>query len=235
MCGRYVLARAGLDYVVPLMTDTGRAEPEPPSHHPSWNVAPGKGQLIIFPNGTTARAHWGYRPKWAADKGLKPMINATVEKADGSAWKWLWKSGRVVVPADGWFEWIVGKDRKKHPYFIRLKSREPIYMAGLCSTKPGAEPRDGDGFVVVTTAAEGELAVIHDRRPVVFTAADARTWLDAQSTPEMARMLALNACVPPDAFEWFPVSQMVNRSDTDGAHLIDPLDGLDFGGAGPFN
>jgi hypothetical protein len=44
MCGRYVRARAGLDYVVPLMADRDVRVPD--DDRPGWNIAPSTRQLV---------------------------------------------------------------------------------------------------------------------------------------------------------------------------------------------
>jgi len=38
----------------------------------------------------------------------------------------MWKSGRAIVPADGWYEWT-GEAGKKQPWHIRLKTRRPMF------------------------------------------------------------------------------------------------------------
>ncbi|MCY0387928.1 SOS response-associated peptidase family protein [Robbsia sp. Bb-Pol-6] len=40
------------------------------------------------------------------------MINARLDKAGTSTWKGLWKSHRVIVPCEGWYEWITEAARK---------------------------------------------------------------------------------------------------------------------------
>jgi putative SOS response-associated peptidase YedK len=47
-------------------------------------------------------------------------------------------------------------------------------MAGLTSVGPDVEPHEGDGFVIVTAAADASLVDMHDRRPLVFAPDAAR-------------------------------------------------------------
>lgn len=225
MCGRYVRAHAPVDYVTPLMFNPDFHFRMAPDDSPSWNVAPGTRQPVIYPDGETRRVHWGYRPPWAVAKKIPQVINARVEGAASKPFfRAMWKTGRVVVPADGWYEWILADDGKKQPFFIRPKGGQPLFMAGLTNVRPGIEPRDGDGFVIVTAAADAGLVDVHDRRPVAFTAADAREWVDTETSSELASHLAHNAALPADAFEWFPVSRDVNRAGNDGSHLVEPVD-----------
>lgn len=223
MCGRYTRGRAAIDYVVPLQIDRDSRLPDEEAR--SWNVRPSTHQLVIYPDGTVAHRRWGYLPGWAAAKGLQPIINAKSEKLLGT-WKGLARHGRVIVPADHWYEWIKGDDGGKQPYAIRLRSGEPLWMAGLCSVPAGGDEGPHDGFMIVTAAAGAGLVDMHDRRPVVFDAAGARAWLDAGTSAEAADTLAREAALPAEAFEWFPVSRDVSRSTkgaVDAPYLINPI------------
>jgi putative SOS response-associated peptidase YedK len=73
---------------------------------PGYNLSPGTHPLAIYPDETVRAIHWGYCPDWARAQNLPQTINARAETAaSGRYFKELWKTGRVLVPADGWFEW----------------------------------------------------------------------------------------------------------------------------------
>lgn len=229
MCGRYARAQLGIDYVVPLATDRDQRWPllaplsNPEDDAPSWNVAPGTRQLVLYPEGGRQRVRWGYLPAWAAAKQLAPLKHARVEKLRSSAWAGLLKTGRVIVPADYWYEWVKADDGGKQPFAIHRKGGGPLWMAGLTNVPLNGEQREGDGFVIVTAAADAGLVDVHDRRPVVFAADAARLWLDPATPVEVADDLVHNAALPADAFEWFKVSRQVNSSRNDGPNMVDPL------------
>lgn len=191
---------------------------------PDWNVPPGSRPWVMHRIGDD-RPHiepvkWGYRPRWAADKGLPLSINARIEKAaSGPYFRALFKSGRAIAPADGWYEWT-GAAGKKQPWYIRQKTDKPMFMAALTDLRPEREAAEEPGFVIVTAAADGGMVDVHDRRPLVFGAADAALWMDNGLPPEQAEQLARSMCLPADAFEWYPVSRDVNRVGTNDAHLI---------------
>ena len=128
----------------------------------------------------------------------------------------------TIVPADGWYEWT-GEPKHKQPWYIRLKSDEPMFMAAITNWLPYKESPAGTGFVIITAAAEGGLVDLHDRRPVVFSAFDALKWLNNKLDGGEAESLALRHSLAPDAFEWFPVSTDVNRSENNDQHLISPV------------
>ncbi|MDC6538665.1 SOS response-associated peptidase family protein, partial [Pseudomonas syringae] len=172
------------------------------------------------------KVRWGWEPFWA--KGKRPApINARVETVmTGKFFKELWPTGRAVAPANGWFEWVKDPDdpKKKQPYFIRLKSKKPMFFAALAQVHRGLEPHDGDGFVIITSASDSGMVDIHDRRPVVLTAEDARAWLDSETTPQKAEALAKEHCRIVDDFEWFPVDRAVGNVRNQGPELIQPVE-----------
>jgi len=218
MCGRYARARDPMDYLRPLQFDRDPwlIDVDPA---PRWNIAPRTRQLVAYADGSATSLAWGYRPAWAVSKGLQPIINATIEKWSTGAWKSLWTRGRVIVPADSWYEWLQVADGKQ-PYSIRRTDTVPLYFGGLVSTGPGAAPREGDGFVIVTTAADGHLVDVHSRRPLVFDAGAARAWLDAE-TAGLAREVAQSCNLPADAFEAYPVGRAVGNVHNDGPELVE--------------
>ena len=75
--------------------------------------------------------NWGYRtPKEAAEK-KKPWICARVEKSQtGSYFRHMFREGRVIIPAGGWYEWSV-ENGKKQPWYITRKVNEPIFRKSI--------------------------------------------------------------------------------------------------------
>lgn len=124
--------------------------------------------------------------------------------------------------ADGWYEWVVdpADPKRKQPYFIRLKSQAPIFMAALAQVQAGLEPNEGDGFVIITAASDQGMLDIHDRRPLVLAPEQARAWLDPQLPAEQAERLAREQCLPVADFEWFAVSKDVGNMRNEGAQLL---------------
>lgn len=110
--------------------------------------------------------------------------------------------------------------KKKQPYFIRLKSQAPMFFAALAQVTPGLEPRDEDGFVIITAASDQGMLDIHDRRPLVLTPEHAREWLDPQTSPARAEEIAREACRPVADFEWYKVDKSVGNVKSQGAQLI---------------
>ncbi len=52
--------------------------------------------------------------------------------ASGKFFRQIWPY-RALVAADGWYEWVKDETDPKHkqPYFIRLRSGEPMFFAAI--------------------------------------------------------------------------------------------------------
>lgn len=227
MCGRLTQTQRGNEYAASFEPEL-RVIIHDDIDSPNWNVAPGTRPLLMHRFGDDMlhvdRVHWGYRPSWAADKGIPLAINARIEKAaTGAFFRALWKSGRAIVPANGWYEWT-GEPRHKQPWYIHLKTDEPMFLAAITSYRLGKEEHEGTGFVIVTAAAEGGMVDVHDRHPVVFSAEDAALWMDSSLPAQQAEHLARAMSLPPESFAWHAVSSDVNKVGNNHPGLVEPVD-----------
>jgi putative SOS response-associated peptidase YedK len=228
MCGRITQHRAKLAYAMEIGWNVDAFGEGSGDRLPNWNVPPGSSPWLMhsFRDGQSSidMVNWGYRPSWAAEKGIAIAINARLEKAaTGPYFRSLFKSGRAIVPADGWYEWT-GEPGKKQPWYVRLKTDRPMFLAAITNYRPDKELHDDSGFVIVTAAADGGLVDVHDRRPVVFAPEDATLWMDNDLPAQQAERLARSVSLPPEAFEWYRVSKDVNKVGTNNASLIEPID-----------
>jgi putative SOS response-associated peptidase YedK len=173
-------------------------------------------------------------PSWAKDPTIgNRLINARVETAaEKPAFRRAFARRRCLLPADGYFEWwpASGRDGKqvKQPYFIRPRDGEVLAMAGLYEfwRDPKGDADDPEAWLlsvtVLTTEAEDELGVIHDRMPLMVDPAGWDTWLDpARQDPSDVRGVLLPA--RPGLLEAFPVSRAVNNVRNEGPQLLDPV------------
>lgn len=222
MCGRIVQKSGPQDYVERIFTNLGRIFDDPVG--PRYNVAPGTRPLTIHRlDGAEQmmRLPWGYQPH----NSKHFMVNAKLEAIlkNGWPWKMLIGRGRILVPADGWFEWMALDDSPKppkQPYFIH--SDAPLFLPALSAWKPGDELDKVHGFAIVTNAATGHLKHIHDRRPIALPADLARQWIDPDLPVEEAKAL-LNEGLPETAFTWHPVRQEVGSSKYELPDAIEPV------------
>jgi putative SOS response-associated peptidase YedK len=191
---------------------------------PAYNASPGTYRPLMHIQDGQARVDdvfWSYRARWAEGK-VPICINARMDKLTNRYWRGLLKSGRAIVAADGWYEWT-GEKGRKQPWHIHRKDRSPLFMLALANFGTFESNRAEAGFVLVTDdAAEGMLD-IHDRKPVVLNAEDAKLWLDPTLTPEQAIELARNTALASEAFEWHKVSSVMNKAGAEGPQIALPL------------
>ncbi|MCC6073997.1 SOS response-associated peptidase family protein [Pseudomonas sp. GCM10022188] len=229
MCGRFVQSLIPVEYLEALNIElpiVGGFDPEPIGR---YNVAPRTRVLLLHQEEDELRLEpvpWGYAPSWAIGS-RPPAINARVEKvATGAFWRGAWKSGRAVVPADGWYEWkpYPATPKHKQPYYFRLKDGGPLFFPAIGQLpRHGREIREGDGFATITMASDGGMAEIHDRRPVVLGPDEAKAWLDPGLAPREAEEILLHRGLPAEAFEWHAVGREVGNVKSEGAGLIKPI------------
>ena len=221
MCGRFAQYSSRDEYfdVLGLKSDEIIYDPEPIAR---FNVTPGTKVLLL--NEREHEFHfdpvyWGYGPEWW-DK--QPLINARGETAaTGRMFRPLWKHGRAIVPANGWYEWKREGD-KKQPYFIYHKKNAPLFFAAI-GRAPYGQDHGHEGFVIVTSASNKGMVDIHDRRPLVLTADAVREWLSVETTPERAQEIAQDAALPETDFSWHPVTAKVGNIHNQGESLIDKI------------
>ncbi|NNT92283.1 SOS response-associated peptidase family protein [Stutzerimonas nitrititolerans] len=229
MCGRFSQYRTAIEYLEALRYDKpidSGIDPEPINR---YNVAPRSKVMILYETDDglrMAKLPWGYQPFWAIGK-RPPAINARVETAAASRFfRDIWASGRTLVAADGWFEWVKepADPKKKQPYYIRRRDGEPLWFAALAQLdRPGMNERDGDGFVIITADSDQGMVDIHDRRPVVLEADLAREWMEPDLPLERAEEIVRDLALPVEAFEWFAVDRAVGNVRNEGSHLIERI------------
>lgn len=225
MCGRISQARDLMDYYdsIGLPPDEIFRRMPPPRR---FNLSPGT-DLLAF-HALTGDAHgdmlhWGYKTKWHESKKLPQTINATIEKASTGFWSELWKTGRAIVPADGWYEWT-GQKGNKQPWFIRPQDGRPMFIAALTGRKPELEDQQyGAGVALLTTESAGGMLDVHDRRPIVLSAADARIWMDLARPKEEVEMLVRSVALPPETFTWYKVTRDVNKAGNQSPQMVEPI------------
>ncbi len=229
MCGRYASTRSAADLAAlfDALDETGADD-----LLPDYNVAPTDPVPIVrrssrTPGPVLSVARWGLVPGRAPDlRGAARMINARVETvATSPAFARPFAHRRCLVPADGWYEWR-RIDGRKQPYFMTRRDGDCLAFAGIWtpSQVQGARMLT---FSILTLAAHGELALVHDRMPLILPPAAWTPWLTAA---DATALLAVPAdatsllAVPPDGYlagiELRPVSVAVGDVRNDGPDLI---------------
>jgi putative SOS response-associated peptidase YedK len=219
MCGRYAVTTA------PEAMRALFRYLDQPNFPPRYNVAPTQPVAIVrMVEGKRefALVRWGLIPPWVKDpRGFSLLINARGESVlDKPAFRNAMKRRRCLFPADGFYEWKREGNRKQ-PYFVRLKSGQPMAFAGLWETWSGPNGEELETAAIVTTAACRSIAHIHDRMPVIVAPAAFDFWLDPNVDARTAA--AVIAPAPDAALEAYEVSSAVNRTTNDSPNLLEPL------------
>lgn len=210
MCGRIKQARSLSEY-------EERVFPNPHAilevaEGIKHNVPPGTRPITLHRLGDgqphADRLFWGYKPPWY-QRG--PASNARLDTIlkRSPFWRPL-LSRRIIVPADGWYEWT-GEKGDKQPWFISARDGQPVLMAGITAWEPGKDLLAETGFAIVTDDAAGGMVDIHDRRPVCLTPEDAQAWVDPGLAVDAA-LEVLSTPRPESAFQWWPVTRKVGNS-----------------------
>src|SRR3954471_14212497 len=220
MCGRYCITSA------PEAIRALFRYPEQPNFPARYNVAPTKPVPIVrMADGERqfALVRWGLIPAWVKDPNdFSLLINARGESVNVKpAFKNAMKRRRCLLPADGFYEWKPAGNAKR-PYLARPAAGGPIAFAGLWETWIGPNGEEMETAAIITTNASRDLAVLHDRMPVVVPPGAFDFWLDCRNVdaPAATSLLAPAAEGLLDAYE---VSSAVNRATNDEPTLIAPV------------
>jgi putative SOS response-associated peptidase YedK len=182
-------------------------------YRPRWNAAPTDRHWVVELAGSRENisniqtrvlipAVWGFG---------NGAINARSESAE-SLFRKAFAQRRVVVPADGFYEWT-GPQKARRPIWFRPRDGGLLFLAGLAETLP-----DGRlGFVVLTTESAGAVARVHDRMPALLRREDVQSWLERPDS---------GLLVPTDVLSGTEVSSRVNDVKNDDPSLLNPPEQL---------
>jgi putative SOS response-associated peptidase YedK len=205
VCGRYTLSTVDGPQIAQRF---GLIEPPEEETLGRCNVCPTETVAAVLEPGRGGAVPWGLRP--FRDGRFAP-INVRSETAT-SRFKWRMVDGRVLILADGWYEWL--KEERKSgariPFRYTVDGGEPFAFAGLY---------DGTGAAILTTTANEIAAPVHDRMPVVLPDPDAEAaWLsrdvDLHAAAELLRPL------PSERVSVAPANPAVNKAGVEGFELL---------------
>ncbi|SDS72168.1 Putative SOS response-associated peptidase YedK [Paraoerskovia marina] len=235
MCGRFAAFRDAEDladeFAIALVADDARLLP------PSWNVAPTTAVRIVVERGERSSddvvrslrvARWGLVPPWSKDASAGArMINARAETvAEKPSFRRAFGARRCIVPVDGYYEWRRTTSGKQ-PYRITPPGDGITPLAGLYEFWRDPEKADDDparwlvSTTIVTRAAEGALAEIHDRTPLTLARADYARWLDPTVPGDDVRDLL---AAPGVELEAYPVAARVGSVGQNDPGLLERIE-----------
>ncbi len=235
MCGRYAASNNPDDLQVEFEAILAGDAPALPAH---YNVAPTDPVYGVRtrkpkdddqePYRELSVLNWGLVPSWAKDRKIgSKMFNARVESlTDKPAFRTALQRRRALIPADGWFEWMVtgagDKGAAKQPYFMTPQDGSTVAFAGLWEIW-GTKPDLLLTCTVITIPSIGPLTEIHDRMPFVLPRERWDSWLDL-SHPDPAALLEPPALEVVEALELRPVGTDVGNVKNDGPELLDRVE-----------
>ncbi len=237
MCGRYVSVQADSDLLSEFDAIDATDGDSPPA---DYNVAPTKPVRAVVnrprrdsdgqPTGPAVRQlrvmRWGLIPSWAKDESIGArMINARAETVtEANAFRRAYASRRCLIPADGWYEWRASADPKarKQPFFMTPSDGHGLAFAGLYEFW-GPRGATLTSCTIITAAATGELAEIHDRMPLALPRSAWNRWLDP-SVDDPSDLLAAWDEARGEHLELRPVGLEVGNVANNGPELLDPVD-----------
>ena len=187
MCGRFTQAYTWQE-VFEFYNLMGAAR----NLQPNYNVAPT--QLVnaigVDDKGYKMRdMRWGLIPSWWKKplKELPSTINARSETvADKPMFRSAFKRSRCLIPASGFYEWKRDGARKQ-PYLVAMADGSPMTFAGIWERWD--DPETGEevrSCTILTTEANGFMAEIHHRMPVILTKDLFGVWLKGDAASVLA-------------------------------------------------
>ena len=231
MCGRYVSPsiREIEEYFEVLRNNPLKEFPIIES--PSYNVAPTQGvavSRVVEGQQRLDVMRWGLIPFFA--KGEPPKystINARIETVETAAtYRGPWSRGqRCLQFASGFYEWHLGADGVKQPYYIHLSDQRCFAFAALWDRSfKGDEAIES--CTHITMPGNELLRDIHNtganphRMPAILRREDHEAWLTG--TMEQAR--AVLQPYPAGLMVAYPVSRRVNTPKNNSPDLIEAAD-----------
>ena len=237
MCGRYAITlppeavRAFFQYA------------EQPNFPPRYNIAPTQPVPIVrMQRGQAGKTRhfnlvrWGFLPGFVKDPKEFPLvINARSETVlDKPSFRNAMRRRRCIFIADAFYEWrrdktqpdknSADKNRGKAasvPFLIRRRDGNPMAFAGLWEAWMGPNGEEQDTACIVTTDANGVMAAIHDRMPVILEPQDFDTWLDNDDV-EVEDAARLMRPAAEEVLEAFRISTAVNKVANDNPDIQRP-------------
>lgn len=142
-------------------------------------ISPGDSAAVLAPNRSRQTSlfvmRWGFR----LDKRL--VFNARSETAATKAmFRDSMRQRRCVIPAAAFFEWD-HRLKKSAKFRFWPDGRPMMYMAGLYRFEADSPL---PVFTILTRQAQGNIAELHDRMPVILQDKQLDLWLDQELDPQ---------------------------------------------------
>ena len=226
MCGRYLSLTSPDELAERFKVHRNRLDVT----GPRYNVAPSTSVPAVLEHDGERRLgplRWGFVPHWAKQlKGTPQPINARVETVGSNRmFATAFTRHRCILPADGFYEWFDrGEGKRKQPYHIADPAGEPLAFAAIWSIWRDPQQEDAEPLstaAILTTSAQGEMARIHERMPLILPASLWDEWLAADEAGSPHLLETVQALGPP-RLTATAITERVNNVRNEGPDLLEP-------------
>ena len=226
MCGRIALYEDP-GHLARLL-DAGISPELLDGFRPHWNIGPTSDILGAYDHRgggdrELASFRWGLVPRWAKDpSAIRSTFNARAETvATKPMFRSAFRTSRILVPVDAFYEWEALAPKKKQPYAFTRADGEPIVFAGLREWWRDAEGHELNTATIITTEAGPDMP-IHDRQPVVLERGSWGMWLDPGLT-DVDKLQPLLVPTVKGTLVHYPVSREVGNVANDRPELMEAV------------
>ena len=219
MCGRFT-----------IMLDASEAKEAfdlqavPADWRPRFNVAPSQLVAVVVSadERKTEWMRWGLIPSWAKEASIgNRLINARAETVmEKPSFRGAFSKRRCLILADGFYEWQREEGRNSTPYLFQRVDAKPFAMAGLWEIWRSPEGEMIKSCTILTTSANGVVAPVHERMPVMMRPDASWNWL--RETDPM-RLYALLVSYAEADMKKRMVSRIVNDPANDAPAIVNPV------------
>ncbi len=219
MCGRYAIT------LPPEAMRGTFGYREQPNFPPRYNIAPTQPVPVIRPHDGARQfllMRWGFIPGWVKDPRDFPLvINIRSESAaEKPSFRAALIRRRCLLPADGFYEWRrsgTGRQARADAFLFRRPDRQFFAFAALWETWHSPDGSEIDTVAMMTGPANGTMAAIHHRCPIILDPGDYDGWLDPGATPQQTARLLKPP--PDDLLEAIAIDNAVNKVANDGPEV----------------
>ena len=171
---------------------------------------------------------WGLIPWWSKDaKSGSRLFNARGETvATRASFREAFRERRIIVPADGFYEWRKTKTGSKQPHYFSRTDGEPMAFAGLAERWRDKNATPDAPVIrsctVITSPAGVDMSGIHDRMPVILDPATFDLWLDP-ANEDVEELRALLRPPPAGTVVHHPVGPRIGNVRNNDPTLIESV------------
>ena len=156
---------------------------------------------------------------WGLPRGHGAGINVRVESVARAPYRESFWRRRCLVVADGFYEWKK-EGKVRQPFMVRRPDGRPFALAGIWEHSATTDGEVIDACAIITGAANGVVAPLHDRMPLIVPANGYDRWLSSDAkTPELMELIETDA----GSLVSYPVSTFVNSAANEGPQCVEPI------------